>query len=165
MRKRLAVPLLALAASALLDCTPAAGGVESVKKFPPASAPLTVTGVTADQGGWRIEPTGPGPVRLFEVAGSTCDACRLIYRARVKALNLPAPAHLEMWVRAPDKGEFFSRGLDQKVSGTVDWTSIEIPFFLQRGQKADLVKLNVSFQGAGGSLWIKDVELLKGPLP
>jgi hypothetical protein len=70
-----------------------------------------------------------------------------------------------MWVRLPDKGQFFSRGLDQTVSGSVDWTSVEIPFFLQKGQRADLVKLNVSFQGAGGSLWIKDVELLKGPLP
>jgi len=27
------------------------------------------------------------------------------------------------------------------------------------------VKLNVSFQGTGGSLWVKDVELLKAPLP
>jgi len=28
---------------------------------------------------------------------------------------------------------------------------------------ADLVKLNVAFEG-GGSVWIKDVELLKAPL-
>jgi hypothetical protein len=70
-----------------------------------------------------------------------------------------------MWVRAPDKGQFFSRGLDQTVSGTVEWTSVEVPFFFQRGQRADLVKLNVSFQGKGGSLWIRDVELLKAPLP
>ncbi|HEY7724692.1 MAG TPA: hypothetical protein VH880_05130 [Anaeromyxobacteraceae bacterium] len=166
MRTRLAVPLVALAGFALSACPPAPVGVESLKKFAPASAtPLTATGVAADQGGWRIDPAGAGPVRLFELAGSTCEACRLVYRARVKTLNLPAPAYLEMWVRAPDKGEFFSRGLDQKVTGSIDWTSVEIPFFFQKGERADLVKLNVSFQGAGGSLWIKDVELLKGPLP
>jgi hypothetical protein len=27
------------------------------------------------------------------------------------------------------------------------------------------VKLNVSFQGSRGSLWVKDVELLKAALP
>ena len=41
----------------------------------------------------------------------------------------------------------------------------EVPFFFQKGQRADLVKLNVSFQGDKGSLWVKDVELLKAPLP
>jgi hypothetical protein len=88
-----------------------------------------------------------------------------VYRAKVKTRDLAAPGFLEMWVRVPDKGQFFSRGLDQTVSGSVDWTSVEISFFFQKGQRADLVKLNVAFQGAGGSLWVKDVELLKGPLP
>jgi hypothetical protein len=144
----------------------AGGSAEIVKTFSPGrDKPLAQTGVSADQGGWRIQPASPGPVRLFEVSGSTCESCRLIYRAKVKTRNLSAPAFLEMWVRVPDKGLFFSRGLDQTVSGSVDWVSVEIPFFLQKGQRADLVKLNVSFQGDKGSLWVKDVELLKAPLP
>jgi hypothetical protein len=143
-----------------------AGGVEAVKAFSPGrDKPITLTGVTAEGGGWRIDATAAGPVRLFEVAGATCEACRLVYRAKVKSRDLAAPAFLEMWVRIPAKGQFFSRGLDQTVSGSVDWTSVEIPFFLQKGQQADLVKLNVSLQGTGGSLWIKDVELLRAPLP
>jgi len=30
--------------------------------------------------------------------------------------------------------------------------------------RADLVKLNVAFEGGGGAVWIKDVELLHTPL-
>jgi hypothetical protein len=66
-------------------------------------------------------------------------------------------------VRAPSKGEFFSKGLDQKVRGTTGWATYEIPFFFNKGERADLVKLNVAFEGPGGSVTIKDVELLKGP--
>ena len=171
MRKNIAVAVATLAVTASLGAPAPARGqavarVETVKAFSPArDRPLTRGLVTADQGGWRVDPSGPGPVRLFEVASSRCEACRLLYRARVKSRDLAAPAILEMWVRIPDKGQFFSRGLDQPVSGTVDWTTVEIPFFFQKGQRADLVKLNVSFQGKGGSLWVKDVELLEAPLP
>jgi hypothetical protein len=162
----LAVPALASPESPHAHAAAAASGVEVVKSFSPArDRPLTRTRVVADQGGWRISPASPGPVRLFEVAGPTCESCRLIYRAKVKTRDLSAPAFLEMWVRVPEKGQFFSRGLDQTVSGSVDWTTIEIPFFFQKGQRADLVKLNVSFQGNRGSLWVKDVELLKAALP
>jgi hypothetical protein len=114
----LAVPLLLALPTSPLAQAAAVSGVEVVKSFSPGrDKPLTRTGVAADQGGWRIDPARPGPVRLFEVAGSTCEACRLLYRAKVKTSSLSAPAFLEMWVRVPDKGQFFSRGLDQAVSG------------------------------------------------
>lgn len=150
-----------------MEAAPAglAGGGERVAKFTPGSdQPLTRTGVTVAEGSWRIQPASAGSVRLFEVARPLCDACRVLYRAKIKVQDLPAPAFLEMWVRVPEKGQFFSRGFDQAVVGSVGWTSVEIPFFFQQGQRADLVKLNVSFQGPGGSLWIKD-ELLTAPLP
>ena len=35
-----------------------------------------------------------------------------------------------MWCRLPGRGEFFSKGLHNKVQGTTDWASYEIPFFL-----------------------------------
>ena len=167
----LVVPTLALPALLVLPelARPQAAAPSSavvMKAFSPdRDKPLTKSGVTMDQGGWRIEPSRPGPVRLFEAAGTTCESCRLLYRAKVKTSNLSAPAFLEMWVRVPDKGQFFSRGLDQTVSGSVDWVTIEIPFFFQKGQQADLVTLNIVFQSDKGSLWVKDVELLKAPLP
>lgn len=63
------------------------------------------------------------------------------------------------------KGEFFSRGLAQPLQGSSGWATYEIPFFLtEPGVTVDLVKLNVAFEGGGGTVWIKDVELLKAAL-
>jgi len=62
----------------------------------------------------------------------------------------------------PGKGEFFSRGLAQPLQGTSGWATYEIPFFVNEpGVAVDLVKLNVAFEGGGGTVWIKDVELLQ----
>lgn len=147
-------------------CSKPAAPPEVVKAFSPSSdKPITVTGVSQEEGGWRLDAAAAGGVPLFEVPGETCDQCRLVYRAKIKTTDLASPAYLEMWVRAPGKGEFFSKGLDHKVRGTTGWASYETPFFFQKGERADLVKLNVAFEGAGGSLTIKDVELWKSPLP
>ena len=88
----------------------------------------------------------------------------MIYRAKLKSEGLTSPAYLEMWCRLPGRGEFFSRGLQNTIQGTTDWSSFETPFFLKKGEKPDLIKLNVAMKGAG-KIWIKDVEVLKAPLP
>ena len=62
------------------------------------------------------------------------------------------------------KGEFFSRGLQSPLTGTTNWTTEETPFLLKKGEKPDLVKLNLVINGKG-TAWIDDVLLLKGPLP
>jgi len=154
-----------LVSAALAACARPSLPPEIVRAFSPATdPPITASGVTQAEGGWRIDATAAGSVRLFEVAGETCDGCRLIYRAKISTTDLASPAYLEMWVRSPGKGELFSKGLDQKVRGTTGWAHHEIPFFFQKGERADLVKLDVAFEGPGGSLTIKDVELLKAPL-
>jgi hypothetical protein len=68
-----------------------------------------------------------------------------------------------MWCRLPGRGEFFSKGLQQGVKGTTDWSSYETPFILKAGQRPDLIKLNLVGEGAG-TVWIKEVELLRTPL-
>jgi hypothetical protein len=68
-----------------------------------------------------------------------------------------------MWCRVPGHGEFFSKGLDQPIKGTTDWGSYEVPFYLKKDQRADLLKLNLVVEGPG-SVGIKDIELLKTPL-
>ena len=72
-------------------------------------------------------------------------------------------AYLEMWCRLPGEGEYFSKGLDQKVKGTVDWSSYEIPFRLDEGQRPDLIRLNIAFDGPG-TVRLRNVELLRTPL-
>jgi len=92
------------------------------------------------------------------------EDCVVLYRAKLKTKDLKEPAFLEMWCRVSGRGEFFSRGLDNTVTGSNDWASYEIPFFLKKGERPDLIKLNLVLKGAG-KVWIKDVQLLKGPLP
>ena len=71
--------------------------------------------------------------------------------------------YLEMWCRFPGRGEFFSRDLAHKVTGTNDWASYETPFYLRRGQVVDLIKLNVVLEGPG-TIWVRDVQLFRTPL-
>jgi hypothetical protein len=141
------------------------GPVESVRVFGPADTPISASGVAAEEGGWRVEQPSAGSVRLFEVPGQRLESTVLTYRAHMRASDVAGKAYLEMWVRVPGKGEFFSRGLAQPLQGTSGWATYEIPFFLNEpGVTVDLVKLNVAFEGGGGTVWIKDIELLKAAL-
>jgi hypothetical protein len=126
--------------------------------------PTISKAVHASGDAWMVKSTKEQIIRLFEVAEPAVEDCKVIYRAKLKTEDLSGPAYLEMWCRFPGLGEAFSRGLDNQVTGSNDWASYEIPFFLKKGEKPDLIKLNLVVKGSG-KVWIKDVELLKGPLP
>lgn len=68
-----------------------------------------------------------------------------------------------MWCSFPGRGEFFSKGLHHKAKGTTGWSSHEVPFDLKAGQRPDLIRLSVGFEGPG-MVWLRKVELLKTPL-
>lgn len=140
-----------------------AGPAQRVRAFASSDRPITQDGVTADSNGWRIESREQRIVRLFEVPNPGIDQSILIYRAQMKTSNLEKGAYLEMWCRFAGQGEFFSKGLHHRVKGTTEWASYETPFYLKKGQRPDLLKLNVVFEGAGAA-WIKDVEVLHTPL-
>jgi len=103
-------------------------------------------------------------IRLFEVPDPGVEDCMVTYRAQLKCEGLKEPAYLEMWCRLAGRGEFFSRGLENPLTGSSGWASFEIPFFLKKGEKPDLIKLNLVTKGPG-KIWIKDIKLLKSPLP
>ncbi len=65
-------------------------------------------------------------------------------------------------VHFPGKGEFFSRGLQNPISGTTGWVTEETPFFLKKGENPDNVKLNLVINGTG-TVWIQDIKLIKAP--
>jgi hypothetical protein len=117
----------------------------------------------AEQGAWRVDATGQETIRLFEVRDPGVEQCLLSYRAELKTKGLNGRAFLEMWCRLPGRGEFFSKGYQQAVSGTVNWASYEIPFYLKRGQRPDLLKLNLVIEGHG-TVWLRNIELLQTPL-
>ncbi|MBZ5615992.1 MAG: hypothetical protein LAO23_18455 [Acidobacteriia bacterium] len=129
------------------------------------------TGVSFDpnissdgKGSLRVDAAGPMIVPLFEVTDVSIENAMLIYQATLQSEKLDGQAYLEMWVRLPGKGEFFSRGLDRPITGTTSWMTVATPFFLQAGQKPDLIRLNLAVQGKG-RVWIDDIHLKRAPLP
>ena len=129
------------------------------------------TGVSFDRqissdgkGSIRVDVAEPMIVPLFEVSDISIENAVLIYQASLQSQKLDGKAFLEMWVRLPGKGEYFSRGLDRPITGTTSWMPIATPFFLQAGQKPDLIRLNLVVQGKG-RVWIDDIHLMRAPLP
>lgn len=139
-----------------------AGPPQTIRAFHTSDAPISKDGVLVDQDGWLIDSRENHTVRLFEVPAGV-EQCMLTFKAKMKSNDLKGRAFLELWCRVPGLGEFFSKGLNKAVQATTDWASYEIPFFLKKGQKADLVKLNLVVEGTGKT-WIKHVELLQTPL-
>lgn len=144
----------------------------ALKRFPldDMEGLITQTDVQIDKqmssdgnGSLRIEATEPTTVRLFETGDIDIEDARLIYQARIRTANVEGQVYLEMWCHFAGVGEFFSRGLDQPLTGTTGWTIQETPFFLKRGENPDNVKLNLVINGKG-TAWIDDIKLLKGAL-
>lgn len=120
--------------------------------------------VTSDgNGALRITFTAPTVVRLFEIGDIEVDNARLIYRARIRTDEVDGQVYLEMWCHFPGRGDFFSRGLQNPLTGTTGWVTEETPFLLREGERPDRVVLNLVANGKG-TAWIDDVRLLKGPL-
>jgi len=139
------------------------GPQESLRQFRNTEPTLSKGDLAAEGDGWVVNPKDPQTIRLFEVAGLELEQCLLTYRAHMKTEALSGRGFLEMWCRFPGRGEFFSKGVQQAVSGTTDWASYEVPFLLKKGQKPDLIKLNLVVEGQG-RVWLKAVELLRTPL-
>jgi hypothetical protein len=140
----------------------------------PAGPPKMVHSVTpgtrpiAEAARWEasdlvVRTPAAETVRLFEVPLKGHEQCQLTFRLRIATDALKASVYPEMWCRIPGIGECFSKGLHQKVSGTNDWVSLEIPFYLKAGQSPDLLKLNLVFEGAG-AVRLKEIEVLATPL-
>ncbi len=143
-----------------------------IKQFPldDMQGLITQSGVSIDKqissngnSSLRIEADGPTTIRLFETGDMDIDNARLIYQAKVQTENAKGKVYLEMWCHFPGKGDFFSRGLTSPLTGTTQWTTLETPFFLKKGQNPDNIKLNLVMDGSG-TVWIDDIRLLKGPL-
>ena len=116
------------------------------------------------KGSLRVDTNEPITVPLFEITDVSVENATLLYQASLQSENLDGKAFLEMWVRIPGKGEFFSRGLDRPITGTMSWMTVATPFLLQAGQKPDLIRLNLVVQGKG-RVWIDDVHLNAGTPP
>ena len=140
-----------------------AGPSQVIRSYGISDQALTQDALTVENDAWRIAFDEALSVRLFEIEQPNVEQCILTYRARVRTQDAQGAIYLEMWCRFPGKGEFFSKGLQQAVRGTTDWSAHETPFLLKSGQRPDLIKLNVVAEGPG-TAWIKGVELTRKPL-
>ncbi len=140
------------------------GPAEELRKFGPVHRPITPATLEPADHSWRFEPRESGPIRLFEADRLGVDACLLTYRAQLRTEGLGGKAYLQMWCVFDGLGEFFSKGLARKVSGTTGWATYETPFWLKRGQSPSKVKLEIQVDGAGGKIWVRGVTLLKTPI-
>ena len=147
----------------LLGVPQPSGPPETVRAFRTTDRTLTRDSIAVAQDGWIVDSNADQTIRLFELEAPAAEQCLLVYRAKLRTEALAGRAFLEMWCRFPGRGEFFSKGLHHALKGTTDWVSCETPFLLKKGQRPDLVKLNLVVEGRG-KVGIKDVELLKTPL-
>ena len=139
------------------------GPPETLRLFRTTDRTLTQGVITIAQDGWVVDSKDTQTIRLFELQEPQVEQCLITYRAKLKTDGLAGRAFLEMWCRLPGRGEFFSKGLNQVAQGTTDWAFYEIPFYLKKGERPDLIKLNLVVEGRG-KVWLSDVELLKTPM-
>jgi hypothetical protein len=139
------------------------GPPSTIRLFQTGDETLSKDTITVVQDCWVIDAKQAQTIRLFEIRNPDAEQCLVTYRATMKTEGLAGRAFLEMWCRLPGRGEFFSKGLNQAITGITGWASYEIPFNLKRGQRPDLIKLNLVIEGIG-KVSLKDVQLLKTPL-
>ncbi|MFZ3091188.1 MAG: hypothetical protein WA240_11275 [Nitrospirota bacterium] len=156
----------------IAGCSKPAQQGSELKRFPIDSLEgiITQSGVQIDKqissdgnGSLRITAAEPTVIRLFETGDIDIENARLTYQANIRTEGVEGQVYLEMWCSFTGKGEFFSRGLQTPLTGTTNWTTEETPFFLQKGENPDNVKLNLVINGKG-TAWIDDIRILKGPL-
>jgi hypothetical protein len=139
------------------------GASEMIRLFRTTDRTLSQGAITVAQDSWLVDSKEEQTIRLFEVQEPQAEQCLISYRAKMKTDGLAGRAYLEMWCRLPGHGEFFSKGLNQAAKGTTDWASYEVPFYLKKEQKPDLIKLNLIVEGRG-KVWLRDVQLFKTPM-
>lgn len=152
----------------LLSCTKISTEETELKHFPLDNIDgiITQSGVEIDKeissdenGSLKIVSEGPTVIQLFETGDLDVEDIMLTYNAKVKTENVQGQVYLEMWCIFEDKGEYFSRGLDNTIAGSNDWTKLETNFFLQSGENPNNIKLNLVIAGTG-TVWIDDIRLV-----
>ena len=102
-------------------------------------------------------------IQLANTGDIDVENALLLYRAKIKTQDVDGKVFLEMWCSFGEKGQYFSKALENALSGTNDWTVQETPFFLKKGENPDDIKLNVVIDGKG-TVWLDQIELLEKPL-
>ena len=172
IRRNVAVFICLFMILGVASCSQSGEQVIELKSFPVDNMEgiITESGVQIDKtvssdgnGSLRVTASEPTVARLYEVRDLNIENAQLIYQAKVRTEAVEGQVYLEMWCHFPGKGEFFSRGLQNSLSGTNQWVTMETPFFLKKEETPDYVRLNLVINGKG-TAWIDDIRLLRGQL-
>lgn len=164
--------LLALATS---GCYEGALPIDMVKHIPITDLQGVMTqpgtGVLLDHettwdgnGALYMKADGPSKVMLYQLNGLDLEETILLYRARLKTRDVEGKVYLEMYLRFPEQGTYFSRAEAVSLTGTMEWVDQETQFMLKKGENPDRIELSVVIDGTG-DVWVDDIRLMKSPLP
>jgi hypothetical protein len=130
-----------------------------VREFTPAiDKPLARDGVTADQGGWRIETGGETTLPFFELTGLDLHDGNIVYRGEMKAGDLEGAAYLFLQCYR-DGNMLTAKNISPGLEAPSDWANFEVSFQPREGQHVDRIKLSVVVTGKG-TVWIKDIRVM-----
>jgi len=161
--------LLVLAAG----CSKKAEPASDIEYFPADSKDRVVGAemVTVDpavsfdgKGSLKITVEQPTTVQLYEVPSPKAENSDIIYQAKLKTKDFGGDAYLQMLIHYPSGGEITAHNYDKAIGGTTEWTPMEVKANIRKGQKPDVVRLNLILNG-GGTVWVDDVHLHKVPKP
>lgn len=114
-------------------------------------------------GSLRLDLTNPQLVNLYKVWGNEEDLSfrQLLYEAKVKTEHASGPVFLVMQagVSGAPGGGMPVIGLDKSISGTNDWTTLQI----WAGNGGNVVHFGTTLQieiRGTGTIWVDDVKLL-----
>lgn len=128
----------------------------------PEKVSVTVEAGAGTGGGPAIrvtsEVTGTVSVPLVKVPLEAVEDTVIWYTAQMRCKSLTAPAYLELLCEFPGRGKFFSRALEQSVTGDADWRTASTPFYLKKGQRPSAAYLGIRLEG-NGTVWLDDLRL------
>lgn len=138
--------------------------IDSMKGIITANRVSMDKNISSDgNGSLKITTNDSTTIRLYETGNIDIENAKLIYKAKLRTEKVQGEVFIEMYCHFPGKGEFFSRAFQSYLSGSNNWTSQETPFFLQKGENPDNVKINLIINGQG-TVWVDDIRLIKAPL-
>lgn len=93
---------------------------------------------------FRVMPDNSAQLSALGVEASILD-----YEARVRCEDVVGTAYIEMWCTMAEGQSYFSRALNDPLSGTQPWRVTRTPFRLETGQRPSSIALGLRFEGPG----------------
>jgi hypothetical protein len=99
-------------------------------------------------------------IPICEIRLESIENCALQYGADLSSKEVLKSAYLEMWCIFSKERVYFSRGLNHALSDSMNWRTVQTPFYLKKGERPESVQLGIRMEGPG-EVQIKNMYLEK----